>query len=135
MNADERESDPEERRELDRLAYQVVGAAYEVGNVLGVGFLEKVYQRALVSELRRRGVQAEGEVPVAVRYKGEAVEEYRVDILVEGKLIVETKCVDEFCDAHLAQCLNYLRATGLRLALLVNFQRPKVEWRRVVYNL
>ena len=125
MNANEREY-------LDQLLYKVVGACYEVSNVLGGGFLEKVYERALLNELRLRGIVAEAQVPLEVVYKGEVVGEYFCDILVEGKFIIELKCCDAFAKEHLAQTLNYLRATGFTLALMVNFQRPKLEWQRVV---
>src|SRR5438093_1350569 len=127
MNANEREW-------LNGLAQQVVGAAYEVGNVLGAGFLEKVYERALLQELRLRGLQAEAQYPIHVLYKGEVIGDYYADILVEGKLIIELKCVEQLNNEHLAQCLNYLRATERPLALLINFQNPKVEWKRVVHG-
>jgi GxxExxY protein len=123
------------RDELVALCERVVGAVYEVANTLGAGFLEKVYERALVRELTLRGLRAEAQVPLPVYYKGSAVGEYFADILVEGVLIVELKCVSSLADEHLAQCLNYLKATNGRLALLVNFQHPKVEWKRVVRNL
>jgi GxxExxY protein len=122
------------REELNRLCEVVVGAIYEVANVLGSGFLEKVYERALVRELQLRGLTAEAGVPLTVAYKGDMVGEYYADILVEGKLIIELKCVERFADEHLAQCLNYLRATNLPLCLLVNFQHPKVQWKRIVHN-
>ena len=124
--------DENERESLYRLSAEVVGAAYEVANVLGSGFLEKVYERALLRELKSRGFQAEAQVPVPVAYKGEVVGEYFVGILVEDKLIVELKCVERFTNEHLAQCINYLKATGHTLALLINFQRPRLEWKRVV---
>jgi GxxExxY protein len=127
MNANEREY-------LNGLAECVVGAAYEVSNTLGAGFLEKVYERALAVECRQRGIRALSQAPVAVSYKGEPVGEYFADILVEGVLIVELKCAAALSDEHLAQCLNYLRATGLHLGLLLNFQRPRVEWKRVVLD-
>ena len=122
------------REELNRLCELVVGAIYEVANVLGSGFLEKVYERALVRELQLRGLRAESGVPIPVLYKGEIIGDYFADILVEGKLIIELKCVERFADEHLAQCLNYLRATNLPLCLLVNFQHPKVQWKRIVHN-
>jgi GxxExxY protein len=128
------DADNAERRRLNALAEAVIGAAYEVSNTLGVGFLEKVYERALVSELGRRNILAEATVPVPVLYKGEIVGEYFADILVEGTLILELKCVEEFNDAHVAQCLNYLRATGLRMALLINFGQTRVRWKRIVHN-
>ncbi len=120
-----------EREYLDTLVRKVIGAVYEVSNTLGAGFLEKVYERALLRELGLRGISAQAQVPIPVAYKGELIGEYFADILVEGKLIIELKCCETFCDEHLAQCINYLKATGFGLALLVNFQNPKVEWRRV----
>jgi GxxExxY protein len=126
--------DLDERESLDKLAEAVIGAAYEVANQLGGGFLEKVYERALLRELRLRSIPADAQSAIRVSYKGESVGEYHADLLVDGRLIVELKCVDQFTNEHLAQCLNYLKATGKRLALLVNFQKSKVEWRRIVHQ-
>jgi GxxExxY protein len=116
------------------LTERVMGAVFEVANRLGCGFLEKVYERALVRELGLRGIGAEAQVPLTVGYKGESVGEYFVDVLVEGRLVVELKCAERLAGEHTAQCLNYLRASGRRVCLLVNFQRPTVEWKRVVYG-
>jgi GxxExxY protein len=116
----------------DTLTEQVLGAVFEVSNTLGSGFLEKVYERALLREFALRGIRAEAQVPIAVMYKGYCVGEYFPDFLVEESLIVELKCVDRLANEHTAQCLNYLRATGRTVCLLVNFQRAKVEWRRIV---
>jgi GxxExxY protein len=102
--------------------------------VLGAGFLEKVYERALVRELVLRGFNAEAQVCFPVCYKGKCIGEYLADLVVEGKLIVELKCVDRFASEHLAQCINYLKASGLHTALLINFQRPKVEWKQVLLD-
>ena len=126
--------DANERECMNRLIERVVGAVYEVANTLGAGFLEKVYERALIAELRLRGIRAEGQVPLRVMYKGENVGEYFIDILVESRLVLELKCVQALTDEHLAQTLNYLKATGQHVALLINFQHPKVEWRRIVHN-
>jgi GxxExxY protein len=126
--------DAKEREAMNALIEKVVGAIYEVANVLGSGFLEKVYERALVRELGMRGLAAEAQVPIPVSYKGEAVGEYYADVVVEGKLIVELKCVDRLGNEHMAQCLNYLKAAAGSIALLVNFQHPKVEWKRIVHN-
>jgi GxxExxY protein len=93
-----------------------------------------VYERALFIELNRRGIRAEWQVATPVIYKGESVGDYYVDVLVENRLILELKCVQVLTDEHLAQALNYLKATGHHVALLINFQHPKVEWRRVVQN-
>ena len=112
----------------------MISAIIEVSNVLGAGFLEKVYQRALIKELGLQGIRATPEASLTVFYKGERIGEYYADILVENVLVVELKCADHLANEHLAQCLNYLRASGLGVCLLVNFQRPKAEWRRIVHN-
>lgn len=120
---------------LSSLTEVVIQAAFEVSNALGAGFLEKVYERALARELSIRGVRVTVQTPLPVFYKGGRVGEYYADLLVEGKLVVELKCVERLGDEHLAQCLNYLRASGCAVCLLINFQRPTVEWRRVVLSL
>lgn len=119
---------------FESLTERVLGAVFEVSNTLGAGFLEKVYERALLSELRLRGILATGQPSFTVTYKGRAVGEYFADILVEDVLVVELKCVDRLANEHTAQCINYLRASGRTLCLLVNFQKPKVEWRRIVHE-
>jgi GxxExxY protein len=116
----------------DELSERVIGAIFEVANTLGAGFLEKVYERALVRELEMRGVRAAGQASMPVVYKGKSVGEYFADILVEGEMVVELKCVERLVREHVAQCMNYLRASGKKTCLLVNFEKPKVEWRRVV---
>lgn len=126
------EMDPTDRERLNALIERVIGAVYEVAGVLGAGFLEKVYERALVKELRVRGLNAEAQVAMQVSYKGEIVGDYFADVVVEEQLIVELKCVDRLGNEHLAQCLNYLKATQRHIALLVNFQHPRVEWKRIV---
>jgi GxxExxY protein len=85
-------------------------------------------------ELRARGLLAEPQVKIPVYFKGEAVGEYYADILVAGKLIIETKCAERITDEHLAQGLNYLAATGLHMLIIINFQHPKVVWKRIVHN-
>jgi GxxExxY protein len=116
------------------LVERVIGAIYEVSNVLGAGFLEKVYEKALLKELALRGLRAKTQVHFAVSYKGQSVGEYVADLLVEDELVVELKCVDQFCNEHMAQCINYLKASNKKIALLVNFQKPKVELKRIVNN-
>jgi GxxExxY protein len=117
---------------LDSLSEKVLGAVFEVSNTLGAGFLEKVYQRALLRELNLRGIQATAEASLAVIYKGHSVGDYFADLLVEDVLVVELKCAERLANEHTAQCLNYLRASGRAVCLLVNFQKPKVEWKRIV---
>jgi GxxExxY protein len=116
------------------LTEKVLGAVFEVSNTLGAGFLEKVYERALMIELGIRGIQAKNQSSLAVTYKGHLVGEYFADILVEDVLVIELKCVERLGNEHMAQCLNYLRASGRGVCLLINFQRPKVEWKRIIYG-
>jgi GxxExxY protein len=124
-----------ERASLEALVATVIGAAYEVSNVLGAGFLEKVYERALMEEISLRGLRATAQAPFPVAYKGKHVGTYSADLVVESRLLVEVKCVEQFSNEHLAQCINYLKASGLHLALLINFRRSRVEWKRVVHDL
>jgi GxxExxY protein len=116
------------------LTEAVIGSAFEVSKVLGAGFLEKIYERAMLRELTLRGVSAKTQASFPVCYKGQSVGDYCADLVVDEKVIVELKCVDRLGNEHLAQCINYLKASGLRVALLINFQRPKVEWKRVLLD-
>lgn len=117
---------------MDSLTERVLAAAFEVSNTLGAGFLEKVYERALLRELALRGISATAQAGFTIAYKGQNVGEYFADILVEDVLVVELKCVQHLASEHTAQCLNYLRASGRTVCLLVNFQKPKIEWKRIV---
>ncbi len=126
MNADER------RRALNEITEAVIGCAFRVSDVLGCGFLEKVYENALAVELRRKGMKVQQQHDLRVTYEGVVVGEYTADMLVEDCVIVELKSVGRLEDLHKAQCLNYLRASGQRVALLINFGRPQVEVKRVV---
>src|SRR5262245_11546124 len=112
---------------------QIIGAAFEVHRVLGHGFLEKVYQQSMKEELRRRGLNAETEWPITVRYKGAVVGDYRADLFVESAVIVELKVAREYQPADEAQLLNELRATGIKVGLLINLGRYKVEHKRMVF--
>ena|SRR5580700_6413400 len=125
MNADEHGC-------LNSLTEKVLSAVFEVSNTLGAGFLEKVYERALLRALSIRGIRAASQKSFAVTYKGQSVGDYFADIIVEDVLVIELKCVERLANEHLAQCLNYLRASGKSICLLINFQKPKVEWRRIV---
>jgi len=119
---------------FDTLTEKVLGAVFEVSNTLGAGFLEKVYQRALLQELRLRGLRAAAEVSFPVTYKGQGVGEYFADLLVEDVLVIELKCAERLSNEHIAKCLNYLRASRRTVCLLVNFQKPKVEWKRILHG-
>ena len=116
------------------LTEAVIGAAFEVSNTLGMGFFEKVYERALVRELKEQGVRVDSQVAFSVIYKGHCVGEYFADILVEGEVVVELKCVERLTGEHTAQCLNYLKASGKQLCLLFNFQKSRLDVKRVVLD-
>ncbi|MBC2716532.1 MAG: GxxExxY protein [Desulfobacteraceae bacterium] len=122
-------------KEINNLTYQINGAIFQVSRTLGAGFLEKVYEKALLIELRERGLKAESQAPIKISYKGQAVGEYFADILVCNKIIIELKCVENFSKLNEAQILNYLKATGLQVGLLVNFKYPKAEIKRMVLGL
>jgi len=111
---------------------EVIGAAYNVYNKLGYGFLEKVYENALVVELSKRGVRTQTQTPIQIRYDGQVVGEYVADLIAAGKVIVEVKAVKAVEGAAEAQLLNYLRATGLKVGLLINFG-PTMEYKRLVF--
>jgi len=117
----------EPSQELDRLAYAVIGAAIEVHQILGPGFLEEVYQAALTIEFLRRGIPHEFEKFVTVNYKGHEVGKGRLDFLVANSLIVELKAVQSLAPIHEAQVLSYLKMTNYPLALLINFNVPLLK--------
>ncbi len=114
------------------LSYAIIGAAMEVHRVLGPGFLEAVYQKALAHELTLRGIRFEQFKRLPVTYKGELVGEYEADFVVEDKIILEIKAVSALNPAHEAQAINYLAATGLRLAILLNFGSQSLQHKRLV---
>ena len=128
MNADSK------RARLDLISQSVIGAAQKVSSTLGVGFLEKVYENSLLVELEATGLKAEQQRPVHVTYSGKIVGDYIPDILVESEMVVEIKTLPSLEPNHRQQCINYLRATDLRVCLLLNFGRPRLEVRRIVWN-
>jgi GxxExxY protein len=117
---------------VNRLSESIIGCAFTVANTLGSGFLEKVYENALAHELRKAGPVVAQQRGIIVRYDGVIVGEYAVDLLVEDAVLVELKAIKALDDIHRAQCLNYLRATGLHLCLLLNFGKPRLEIKRIV---
>lgn len=121
---------PLEHREITEA---IIGAAFEVHSVFGHGFLEKVYQHAMQVELIQRGYRCQTESPIQVRYKNVVVGEYRADLLVDEVVVVELKVARQYQSADEAQLLNELKATGIRVGLLMNFGREKVAFKRMVY--
>jgi GxxExxY protein len=135
MNADGAQMNvPQERVRLNGLSGGVIGAAQRVSSTLGYGFLEKVYENSLALELRRNGLIVDQQPRLQVRYDGVVVGDYIPDLLIESSLIVEIKAAPSIDRIHRQQCLNYLRATDLRLGLLLNFGRPHLEVGRVVHR-
>lgn len=120
---------------VNRLSESVIGCAFRVINTLGVGFLEKVYENALAHELRKAGLAVAQQQGITVKYDGIVVGEYAVDLLVEGTIMVELKAIKALDNAHTAQCINYLKATGLQLCLLLNFGKSRLDIQRVAHGL
>jgi GxxExxY protein len=121
--------------DINEITYAINGAVFEVNKVLGPGFLEKVYENALLTELRSLGLKADSQVPIKVYYKNKVVGEYTADLLVEEEVIIELKTVERLDKIHEAQLLNYLRATGIKVGILVNFKHTKAEIKRMVLDL
>jgi len=116
----------------EELTEKILGAAFKVQNTLGCGFLEKVYENAMVVELSRAGISVEQQKPMQVRYQGAIVGEYQADLVVDSRVMVELKAVSKLDSIHEAQLLNYLKATRVRVGLLFNFGCPKLQYRRFV---
>jgi GxxExxY protein len=119
---------------LNSLSEQIIGCAYAVGNTLGYGFLEKVYENAIAHELVKVGLDVSRQQPIKVYYDGVDVGDYFADLVVDDEIIIELKAVKNIDSIHLAQCLNYLKATEKKLGLLINFGQKRVEVKRVVNN-
>jgi GxxExxY protein len=128
MDADER------RLLIDEITEKVIACAFTVSNKLGAGFLEKIYENALAMELVKSGLSVIQQAPIKIYYDGTIIGEYLGDLVVEQLVLVELKTVRAFDDIHTAQCLNYLKATGLTVCLLMNFAKPRVEIKRIVNN-
>lgn len=114
------------------LTARIIGCAFKVANTLGCGFFEKVYENAMVLELRRSGLEVAQQVSHPVIYDGAVVGEYIADLIVANEVIVEIKAISGLEKIHEAQCINYLKASGRQVCLLINFGRPKIEIRRLV---
>ncbi|MBW1740939.1 MAG: GxxExxY protein [Deltaproteobacteria bacterium] len=115
------------------LTEKIINAAYKVHNVLGFGFLEKVYQNALMIELKGMGLKVSSEMPIKVYYRNKIVGEYIADIIVEDKVILELKAVKDLAEIHEVQLVNYLKATGIEVGLLINFGHS-VQVKRKVFD-
>lgn len=114
------------------LSYKIMSTVFEVHNTLGSGFLEKVYEKALLKELALRGLKVEAQKQIQIFYKEEDVGTYFADLIVNDQILIELKTVETLSNLHKAQVLNYLKATGLKLGLLINFGKERVESIRLV---
>lgn len=109
---------------------KILEACFEVSNELGIGYLESVYEKALLIALRQKGLKAENQIPLQVKFRGEVVGEFFVDILVENKILIELKVANGLTKEFYAQTINYLKSTGIEVGLLINFGNAKLEYRR-----
>ncbi len=114
----------------EELTEKILEACFEVSNELGTGFVESVYQKATLIAVREKNLRVEAEVPLAVTFRGQNVGQFFADLLVDGKVIIELKAVRELAPEHEAQTINYLHATGMDVGLLVNFGKPRLQYRR-----
>ena|SRR6185369_12437424 len=128
------DNNPLDRAELDRITQLIIGCAYEVHRTLKHGFLEKVYETALTYEIKKAGLQVQRQHEIKVKYKDIVAGEYTSDLLVESCVLVELKAVDGLNQIHMAQCLNYLKASGINVCLLLNFGKSRLEIKRVVHR-
>ena len=118
----------------ETISQRVIRCAFNVSNTLGAGFLEKVYENALCVEFERDGIRFQAQKSITVNYKGFEVGKYVADIVVEDKLLLEIKALSTLCNSHDAQVMNYLKATNLSVGLLLNFGRPKLGIKRIVWH-
>jgi len=118
---------------LEDLTEKVIGVCFEVANELGAGFLESVYQKSLVIALKQKGCAVEEQVPMKVKFRGQTVGDFYADLIIDGQLLLELKAVKAISPEHDAQLINYLKATGLKVGLIINFGRTKLEWKRLVF--
>ena len=136
MNADEDEGKKKKMKRRgglhEELTEKIIRGSFAVSNMLGCGFLEKVYENALVVELRRMGLRVAQQAPVRVVYAEQTVGEYVADVIVEGAVLVEIKATVEDHPIYVAQTLNYLKATRLPVGLLINFGQPRLQYRRLI---
>lgn len=119
-------------KDVNEITEKIIGCAYMVSNTLGIGFVEKVYENALAVAARKAGLMVEQQYPIKVTFEGVVVGEFSADLFVEKRVLVELKAVSMLTQEHTAQALNYLRATGVEVCLLINFGRSKIEIKRLL---
>ena len=119
---------------FDILSKKTIGVAIEVHKTLGPGFIEIIYHNAMKKELDIQNIPFETEKEIIIKYKNEQVGLHRLDLLINNDIIVELKAVKEITDVHLSQIISYLKATGLNVGLILNFSKPKIDIKRVIYD-
>jgi len=119
----------------EELTGKILAGAFQVANVLGSGFLEKVYENALAHELRKAGFSVQQQKGIPVYYDGVVVGDYVADLIVENAVIVELKAIANFEKIHTAQCINYLKATHIQVCMLLNFGKPRLDYKRIVNEI
>jgi len=122
-------------QDVNEITKNIIGCAYKVSNTLGIGFVEKVYENALVHLLRKDGLKVVQQYPIKVSFEGMIVGDFIADLLIEDRVLVELKAVSALVNEHTAQALNYLRASGLEICLLINFGKSKVEIKRLLPSI
>jgi GxxExxY protein len=118
--------------EFEELSNKIIKSAIKVHKNLGPGFLESIYQAALIIQLQKDGLKAETQKDIKIYYDGDEVGIHRLDLVVNNEIIVELKAVKDFDDSHIAQVISYLKATGLKTGLLLNFAKPTLKIKRIV---
>jgi GxxExxY protein len=116
---------------VDKITERIIASAFKVSNTLGIGFVEKVYENALAHQMRQDGLKVLQQYPIKVAYDGVLVGEFAADMFVEDRVLIELKVVSELTSEHMAQALNYMRATGLETCLLINFGKSRLQVRRL----
>ena len=122
-------------QEINQITEKIIGCSYRVSNTMGGGFLEKVYENALAHELFKAGLKVTQQCSIQVMYDGIPVGDFIADLLVDDCVLVELKTVKQLDESHMAQCMNYLKGTGLNICLLFNFANRRLEFKRIVHNL
>ena len=122
-------------QDVNEITKKIIGSAFEVSNTLGIGFVEKVYENSLVHLLRKSGLKVNQQYPIKVSFDGIVVGDFVADLLVENRVLVELKAVSAMVNEHTAQALNYLRASGLEICLLINFGKSKIEIKRLLPSI
>jgi len=113
------------------ISFKIMRAVFDVHNILGPGYSENIYEEALTKEFKDRGIKYERQKLIEVYYKGEKIGEYRLDMVVEGKIILELKAVSELNEVFESQLISYLKATGMKLGIFINFGAKKIKYKRI----